>query len=79
MSTLKAIVAELRALKKEFAAMRKAQATEWPKTPAQFAEYVGRSVRTVQAWIDAGKLRANTEVRPALITRGNAELFLDAK
>lgn len=49
----------------------------WPKTPEQFADYVGRSTRTVQDWIDKGLLRANTSVKPALITRGNAERFLE--
>lgn len=49
----------------------------WPKTPEQFARHVGRSTRTVQDWIDSGKLRANTTVKPALITKGNAERFME--
>lgn len=50
---------------------------KWPKSPAQFAAHVGRSERTVQDWIESGKLKANTKVKPALITRGNAERFLE--
>jgi hypothetical protein len=65
-------------LAEELAALRNAgSADQWPKTTAQFAAYVGRDVRTVQGWIDAGLLRANTRVRPALITRGQAERFLE--
>lgn len=68
----------LAGLKTEIEQLRKEKAAErWPKTPAQFASYVGREERTVQSWIDSGKLKANTRVRPALITRGNAELFLE--
>ena len=67
-------------ISKELAALRAAKAAEiWPKTPEQFAAHVGRSTRTVQDWIDKGMLRANTTVKPALITRGNAERFLEGK
>ncbi len=73
--TLLLVLGEVR---DELAALRAEKAAEsWPKTPAQFAAYVGREVRTVQGWIDAGQLKANTKVRPALITRGNAERFLE--
>jgi hypothetical protein len=72
------LIEVLSGVREELAALRAEKAAErWPKTPAQFASYVGREVRTVQGWIDAGLLRANTKVRPALITRGNAELFLE--
>lgn len=49
----------------------------WPKTTAQFAKYVGRDVRTVQGWIDAGRLKANTRVRPAMITQAQAAEFME--
>ena len=79
MTTLEEIAAELRAVKTEIADMRKASVgrAQWPKSPAQFGEYVGSSARTVQAWIDDGKLRANTSVRPALISRGHADRFFE--
>lgn len=52
---------------------------KWPKSPAQFAAYVGRSERTVQEWIDSGKLKANKAVRPALITKGQAAQFMEGR
>ena len=50
---------------------------KWPMSVSQFAKHVGRSARTVQGWIDDGALRANRKVRPALITKANAEKFLE--
>ena len=77
-TTEEKLLSVLAGIEAELAALRAAQAAEsWPKTTAQFAAYVGREVRTVQDWIESGKLKANTKVRPALITRGNAERFLE--
>lgn len=72
------LLATLDDIRGELAALRKAKHAEhWPKTTAQFAVLVGRPVRTVQDWIDQGLLRANRKVRPALITKANAERFLE--
>lgn len=63
---------------KTLAALLESRKTDtWPKTTVEFAAYVGRPVRTVQDWIDQGLLRANRKVRPALITKANAERFLE--
>jgi hypothetical protein len=61
------------------ALLSRATQPKWPMSVAQFAKHVGRSTRTVQGWIDAGLLRANRQVRPALITKANAEKFLEGK
>ena len=77
-TTEERLLSVLAGIETELAALRAAQAAEsWPKTTSQFAAYVGRDVRTVQDRIDSRKLKANTSVRPALITRGNAERFLE--